>query len=267
MKKLIMSGIVLAMLGLPLSQAIAASQMTCWFPPGWANKPEKAREITKALSDDSGITLRPRIAKSYPEILSAFATKDENLVYVGSFAQAIIKARGLGKALVQSTNGKELYSGILIYPAGQNPQDILKQHPTEIAYAIGASSGESTAKAATNGKAAIGTPNHGASCGAVKAGKAKAAVVKNWWWETNKGHFPELRAYEIPKFSKRGNPDNVLTASNAVSVADQQKIVAAAMKNRAAFGAEEIRLFEDNALQFSLWLMEQGKIDPLTYNW
>ena len=102
MKKLIMLGIVLAMLGLPLAQAFAADQMTCWFPPGWKNKPEKARAITKALTDSSGIAIRPRIARSYPEILTAFSTKDENLVYVGSFVQAIINARGLGKALVQS---------------------------------------------------------------------------------------------------------------------------------------------------------------------
>ena len=32
----------------------------------------------------------------------------------------------------------------------------------------------------------------------VYVGKAKAAVVKNWWWEGNKDDFPGLDVYEIP---------------------------------------------------------------------
>jgi hypothetical protein len=48
------------------SLAHSAEAMTCWFPPGWKSKTNKARAISKALSDKSGISIRPRIAKSYP---------------------------------------------------------------------------------------------------------------------------------------------------------------------------------------------------------
>lgn len=267
MKKLLIVSLVLGMLLLPLAQAFATEQINCWFPPDWQGRTEQAQAITAALSADSGITIHPIIAKSYPEILSAFSTDEENLVYVGSFVQAIINARGLGKALVQSQNGKSLYAGIMIYPEGQNPEEILQNNPREIAYAVGASSGESTAKAATAGRATISTLNHGASCEAIKTGVAKAAVVKNWWWEANKDRYAGLTAYEIPKFSYLGNPDNVLTASNAVPKASQEKIIVAAMKNSKVFNAQSVSLFDANTLKFSLWLMKQGKIDPMTYNW
>lgn len=113
----------------------------------------------------------------------------------------------------------------------------------------------------------MGVPNHGATCGAVKAGKAKAGVVKNWWWEANKQKFPELAMYEIPGISKTGNPDNVLTASKAVSKELRNKLTAAAMKNPSAFGAPKLAAFDASALRFSLDLMAKGKIDPLTYSW
>ena len=96
--------------------AFAEEALTCWFAPGWKTKAIQAQAITKALSDKSGVAIRPRIAKSYPEVLSAFATNEPNLVYVGSFVQSIIAARKLGTPLAQSTDGKEMYSGILIYP-------------------------------------------------------------------------------------------------------------------------------------------------------
>lgn len=267
MKKLLIAGVVLAILGLPVAQVFAAGQLTCWFPPGWKNKPEKAQAIVTALSSESGLAIQPKIAESYPEILQAFETGDENLVYVGSFVQAIINARGLGHALVQSQNGKELYSGIMIYPNDLDPNTILQNSPREIAYAVGASSGESTAKAATKGQAAVPMPNHGASCQAILDGKAKAAVVKNWWWQANQDKFPGLSAYEIPSFSFLGNPDNVLTASNAVSKKTQEKLIVAAVKHRAVFDAKKVQLFDNRKLKFSLWLMEQGKIDPMTYTW
>jgi len=267
MKHRVVMLLVLVLVGLPAVQALAADRINCWFPPDWKSKTEKAQAITQVLSEGTGLTVHPVIAGSYPEILSAFATDQPNLVYVGSFCQAIIKARGLGTALVQSQNGKELYSGILVYPAGQDPQQLLREHPAEIAYAVGASSGESTAKAATAGQAAVSTPNHGASCAAVKDGKARAAVVKNWWWEANRERFPGLAAYEIPRYSRIGNPDNVLTASNAVPRELQEKLVVAAMHNNQAFDARQVRMFDPGTLQFSLWLMEQGKIDPLSYAW
>jgi ABC-type phosphate/phosphonate transport system substrate-binding protein len=245
----------------------SAEPLTCWFSPGWKSKAAKARTIAKALSEESGISVRPRIAKSYPEVLSAFSTDKPQLVYVGSFVQAIINARGLGTALVQNINGKELYSGVLVYPKGGDPEAILKNFPAQIAFARGASSGESSAKAATAGKAAIGVANHGATCGAVKADKAKAGVVKNWWWEANKGKFPELDMYLIPEISVNQNPDNVLTASKAVPADLQAKIAAAAIARKAAFGAPEMVPFDQSRLAAPLALMKKGKIDPLTYSW
>ena len=144
---------------------------------------------------------------------------------------------------------------------------LLKKYPEQIAYARGASSGESSAKAATQGKAKIGTANHGATCGAVKAGKAKAGVVKNWWWEKNKNKFPELAMFRIPGVSVEKNPDNVLTASKTVPADLQKKIAAVAIANKDAFGAPEMAAFDQSRLEFSLELMKKGKIDPLTYKW
>jgi len=267
MKRILTLLVLTLFLTAPIGQALAADSLTCWFPPGWKNKAEQARTIAKALSEGSGVQVRPRIARSYPEILTAFSSGDANLVYVGSFVQAIIRARNLGKPLAQAITGQEFYSGVLVYPKGQDPASILKNSPTEIAFAKGASSGESSAKAATVGKAAIGVPNHGAACGAVKAGKAKAAVVKNWWWQANQQKFPELAMYEIPGISKQGNPDNVLTASNGVSSAERKKLAAAAMQNPKAFGAQKMSAFDGSALHFSLNLMAKGNIDPQSYSW
>lgn len=248
--------------------AFAEETLTCWFSPGWKSKAIQAQSISKALSAESGIAIRPRIAKSYPEVLSAFATEKPNLVYVGSFVQSIIAARKLGTPLVQNVNGKEMYSGILIYPADQDPVAILKNNPADISFAIGASSGESSAKAATKGKAAIGVPNHGAAVNAVKAGKAKAAVVKNWWWAGNADKFPGMKSHEIIGVSIQKNPDNVLTASKAVPADIAAKIKAAALASSAAFGSDAVmQVFDSSQLSFSLGLMQKGGIDPLTYTW
>jgi ABC-type phosphate/phosphonate transport system substrate-binding protein len=244
-----------------------AESITCWFPPGWNAKGSQARAITEALSRGTGMQINPRIAKSYPEILDAFGAGEPALVYVGSFVQAIINARGLGFPLVQNVDGKELYSGVLVYPKGQEPAAILKKFPTEIAYAVGASSGESSAKAATNGQAAIRVANHGAASGAVMAGKAKAAVVKSWWWEANKDKFPGLEMYLIPEVSIQRNPDNVLTASKSIPADQRAKLTAAAVAAKTAFEAPEMKPFDVSRLKFSLELMHKGKIDPLTYTW
>ncbi len=267
MQKIIgLTTVLLMFLSLTVTAAFAAD-MNCWFPPGWKNKAQKAQAITKALSEASGITIKPRIAKSYPQILKSFDSADQSLVYVGSFVQAIIKARGLGTALVQNINGKDLYSGVLVYPKGGDPVTILKDFPGQIAFARGASSGESSAKAATGGQAKIGTVNHKATCGAVKAGKAKAGVVKNWWWEANSSKFPELEMYRIPEISVEKNPDNVLTASKAVPVDIQKKIADAAISQKDAFGAPEMVPFDSSRLEFPLNLMKKGKIDPMKYSW
>jgi len=244
-----------------------ATDITCWFPPSWLAKSSQAKVITDALSDHSGLTIRPRIAPSYPEILRSFASDQANIVYVGSFVQAIIKDRGIGVPLAQNKNGKEFYSGVLVYPKGLDPAAILKNDPEKIAFAKGASSGESSAKAATVGKAAMPTPNHDATCKAVEAGAAKAGVVKNWWWEANKQNHPGLDMYKIPDISIEKNPDNVLTASNAISAEDRQKIVAAAIAAKNTFGAPEMVPFDASSLDFSIELMKKGNIDPHNYQW
>jgi ABC-type phosphate/phosphonate transport system substrate-binding protein len=248
-KKLYFTIIILLATGLIFNSAFAAG-INCWFPPAWKSKPQQAKAICKVLSEETGITINPRIAKSYPQILKAFDSSDQNLVYVGSFVQSIIKARNLGTSLVQNINGKELYSGVLVYPKGEDPEKILRENPEKIAFAKGASSGESTAKAATNGKAEIGTANHGATCGAVKSGKASAGVVKNWWWDSNKSEFPMLDMYKIPGVSIEKNPGNVLTASKAVPADIQKKITDAAIAGKEAFGAPE--------LVFFLWFQWHG---------
>lgn len=246
---------------------LAAGAIDLWFPPGWKSKATKAKSITKELSTQSGLTIRPRIANSYPQILKAFSGDNASFVYVGSFVQAIIRDRGLGKGLVQAANGKEFYSGVLVYPKGEDPSAILSYTPSKIAFAVGASSGESSAKAATGGQASIATKNHGATCGAVKVGKAKAGVVKNWWWESNGKKFPQLEMYEIPGVSENKNPDNVLAASKAVPDEVIAKVIEAAKASKKVFGANEVVDFDPSTLDFSLSLMEMGKIDPKTYSW
>ena len=267
MKNILTFIVCLSLVTISPGQSFSSDTISCWFPPSWSKKVEKAEGITKALSEKSGIKVLPQIAKSYPEMLTSFATGENNLVYVGSFVQAILKARGLGIPLVQSIDGKELYSGVMIYPKGKDPVTVLENFPTEIAYAMGASSGESTAKAATDGKASIGTNNHTASVNAVKSGTAKAAIVKNWWWEANKDKYPNMDMYNVPSCSKLGNPDNVLTASHALSKEQRQKITIAALESKDAFGADSMQVFNDNTLMFSLWLMKKGGIDPITYSW
>ncbi len=267
MKRRVFGVIIIFLFMSTIASFTYASDITCWFPPGWKSKPQQAQSITKALSEKSGITIKPRIAKSYPQILKAFDSSDQNLVYVGSFVQAIIKARGIGTALVQNINGKEFYSGVLVFQNGKNPDDILASAPEKVAFAKGASSGESSAKAATSGKAQLGTANHGATCGAVKAGKASAGVVKNWWWDSNKAKYPTLSMYRMPGISVEKNPDNVLTASKSVSTDIQKKIIAAAIASKDVFGASEMAPFDQSKLDFSLGLMEKGKIDPMTYSW
>lgn len=258
---------VIVFLLVPLTAMASDSTIKCWFPPSWKAKESQATAITAALSSKSGLDVQPQIAKSYPEILAAFSSDSRSLVYVGSFVQAIINARQLGTPLVQNQNGQEMYSGIMVYPQGGDPAAILQNYPEQIAYTVGASSGESSAKAATGGKAALGVANHGAAAQAVVEGKAKAAVVKNWWWEANKMKFTGLAMYEIPGVSLLKNPDNVLTASKAIPEDVRKKLTLATLESKMAFGKGEMVRFQADDLKFSLELMSRGGIDPLTYTW
>lgn len=266
MKKILTAAVTPFILFAWLVGSAVAAEMNCWFPPDWSKKPEQAQAISKALSDKSGVTVKPRIAKSYPEILTAMATAEQNLVYVGSFVQAIIKARDLGTALVQNIDGKDLYCGVLVYPKGGNPEAILKESPAEISFAKAASSGETAAKAATAGKANLAVPSHDAAVAAVTAGKAKAAVVKDWWWEKNKEKYAAFEMYKMPGISIDKNPDNVLTASKAVPADLQAKIAEAAIASAEAFGAPKMAPFDQARLAFPLEMMAKGGIDPKSYS-
>lgn len=252
--------LVAALTFLAVSPARAAD-VTCWFPPKFS--PEVARRITDALSG-SGITVQPRVAQSYPELLAAFATRGENVAYVGSFVQAILAVRKQGVPLVQAIDGKEFYGSWMIHPRGAEPAAILRDWPAEIAFAKGASAGESGAKAATDGKAALARASHEAAADAVKTGKARAAFVKSWWWEANKTRFPELALHRVPGVSDARHPDNVLTAAKSVDPAVCAKLKAAALAAPSAFGARSMRPF-DGDLSFTIALMRKGKIDPAAY--
>ena len=249
------------------SAAWSADDLVLWFPPEWKAETQKAVAITEALSKAAGLTVKPRIANDYSVIFDAFSARTPALVYVGSFAQTLLYARDLAIPLVQGVTGTEMYAGVMVYPQGKDPGAILTGSPTAIAFAIGASSGESSAKAATRGQATIALPNHTAVAGAVKAGKAEAGFVKSWWWDTNKDKFPQLAMYRVPGISEPQHPDNILTASKAVPADVRDKIMQAAMAHADAFGAKNMVPFNTDGFAFSLALMQQGGIDPATYQW
>lgn len=246
-----------------------ADQIQILFQPEWKPKAAEAKAIAEALSQSSGLEIQPRIAESYPQILETFVTGKPIVLYIGSFVQCILHARGLYHPFLQGIDGKEFYRGILIAPAaaGDDPVKIVKDAGSAIAYAVGASSGESAAKAASGGLAQIATNNHMASVNAVKAGKAQCAFVKNWWWEANKSKYPDMTALDYPGISDHKNPDNVLCANKAVSAEMLEKIKAAASSNVQAFGVKEFKEVGPDSLSESLDLMKKGKIDPLTYSW
>jgi ABC-type phosphate/phosphonate transport system substrate-binding protein len=257
---------VLLWLGLA-GTAKAADPVDLWFPPSWEGRRSRAAAIAETLTENSGVPIRAQVAASYPEILNAFQSGDPAMVFAGSFVQAIIHQRRLGKVLFQSVDGKEFYSGVMIYPAGENPEAILEESPEEIAFTIGASSGESSAKAATGGKANLGVRSHQAAAEAVQSGKAKAAFVKNWWWAGNANAFPELSMTKIDGVSEAKNPDNMLAVSNQVSSLSLAAVVQGALKEPNLFGGQKIVISKLADLMFSINLMRKAGINPSTYDW
>jgi hypothetical protein len=67
--------------------------------------------------------------------------------------------------------------------------------------------------------------------------------------------------------SEAQNPDNILSASRAVSAEQAKKIADAALASKEAFGAQRLLPVGQNGLDFSLGLMKKGHIDPLAYSW
>ncbi len=263
-KKLVSSNAIVLAAGLWLATSVMAQEMICWFVPG--SEGPKCKIITEALTRESHLTITPRVAISYQEIYKALSERKEALVYAGSFAATLLNDRNLVVPLVQKIDGKEFYMGLMIYPKGADPTAILRDNPAEISFATGASSGESSAKAATAGKASIGVKDHQAAVNAVKAGKAKAALVKNHWWEANKNKYPDFQMYEIPGISEAKCPDNILMASSSVKPEIREKLAEAAKAAKDAFGAIRMDPFDAVKLDFSKELMTKGGIDSRTYS-
>ncbi len=263
--------LILTLMGIFLLMPVLASaaSILLYYPPDWTTKAPRAKAIAEALAKESGLDIQPRIAQSYPEIIAAFSQKEPVLVYVGSFAQGLLFARGLSIPLVQAIDGKQFYTSVLIAPAalGQDPVAIVKGAGAAVAYCKGASSGESGAKAATEGKAEVGTNNHLAAVNAIKVGKAKCAFVKNWWWEGEKTKFEGMNQLDYPGVSDQKNPDNVLSANKTVSSQDVSKIRESVVKLTTVFGVQSFSDFDPALLEPTINLMKKGKIDPQTYNW
>jgi hypothetical protein len=264
----LMLGLSIVVIFLLTPVLVTAANTLLYYPPEWTDKAPQAKAIAEALSQGSGMVIQPRIAHSYPEIVETFAKNQPLLIYVGSFLQALLHARGL-VPIVQAIDGKEFYTSILIAPssAGTDPVAIVKNAGSLVSYSKGTSSGESGAKAATGGEAAIATNNHGAAVSAVKLEKAKCAFVKNWWWEGNKAKYEGMNKFDYPGVSDHKNPDNVLSANRLVSSGDIGKLKAAAMKNPEVFQVKTFNEFAPALLAPSLHLMRMGKIDPKTYTW
>ena len=250
-----------------LSPALAVTKIDLYFPPVWKNKPEAAGKIAAGLSRETGNKIIPHIADCYPEILTVMARKKPVLAYVGSMVSAIVNSRKLGTPLLQTLDEKQSYGGLMVVPKGISPSAILQEHPAQIAYSVGTTSGEVCAKAATGGKAAIEVSDHSAAIDAIRKGKAKAAFVKStWWWEKNANN-SEFAPFLIPGISEYNNADNVLLVSNSVTPGIRLLIMSAAIKSPGLFNADRIVPFNPAGLDFTLKLMKKAGIDPLTYSW
>lgn len=248
--------------------SFAADVIDCWFPPDWKyGRIEQAEAIARTLSKGIGITVRPKIAQYYPNILEAFTNNDRCMVYGGSFVSAIIRARNLGVPVAQGINGNEMYAGVMIYQKGLDPEAILRDFPTKVAYTTGASSGESCAMAATGGRADMRSKNFRVAANSVQSGLAKAAFVKDSWWKANASSYPELDVYWKAGISEKRHPDNLLTVSNSISLELREKIRKAATGAASVFQVREIVPFDPAKLDFSIDLMKKGGIDPLKYRW
>ena len=267
MKKIFLILATITILFATLSSAWAVTEIYLYFPPQWQDKIEEAEKIADGLSQEVGVKIMPRIATCYPEILTALTQKKPVLAYVGSMVQTIVWSRKLGAPLLQALDQKQYYGGILIFPKGMSPLAILNGYPDEIAYTVGATSGEVCAKAATGGKASIAVSDHRAAAETIKSGKAKAAFVKNTWWEENSNNYPGLDSYSVPGVSELDNADNVLLVSNFVSPEIKSSIMAATIKLPHIFNADLVVPFDSFSLWFTLKLMHKAGIDPLTYTW
>ncbi|MBF0460781.1 MAG: PhnD/SsuA/transferrin family substrate-binding protein [Magnetococcales bacterium] len=259
----LLGGIALAMMPVLSS----AGELPMYFASTWKAKKVLTEDMAAAMAKGSGLDIRPHIVNSNAELIAAFAKKEPAIVYVGSMVTAVLYHRGLIDPLAQGVNDKEMYTSVLIVPlaAENDATAMVKEAGTAIAYAKGFSSGELGAKAASDGQANIATETHEAALGALRSGKAKAAFVKNWWWEDNKKKYPKFKMLNYPGVSELQNPDNVLSASKAVTAEDAAKIKKAVTDNYFVFQVRSFRPFEASLLKGTLELMAKAKLDPSKY--
>ena len=250
-----------------LSSAWAVSEINLYFPPEWKDQPESVYKIADGLSQEVGIKISPQIVDCYPEVLTALSQKKPTLAYVGSMVQTIVISRKLGTPLLQALDNKQFYGGILVFPKGMSPSAILNDNPTEIAYTLGTTSGEICAKVATGGKASIAVLDQRGAVDSMRSGKAKAAFVKNTWWEENRTKYPAFDSYSVPGVSRLDNADNVLLASNFVSTEIRSLITTVAIKKPHIFNADLVVPVDSFLLWFTMELMHKAGINPLTYSW
>lgn len=267
MKRLVL-GIVTLMIALAVGMPAGAEpEIHLWFSAEWKKEPESAQKIATELSKASGMHIVPQMAANYPELMDALADNTPELAYVGSMVSAVICSRHLAQPIFQAVDGKHLYAGVMIYPKGKEAGAILKESPEQIAYAVGASAGEVSAKAATAGKATLAVESHKEAVASVLGGKAKAAFVKDYWWEDHKAEYPGLEMTRVPGISENRNPDHVMLASTSVSPEIKALFYAAAFHAPELFKAQYIAPFDSSSLDFTLGLMAKAKLDPLTYSW
>ncbi|MEW6088016.1 MAG: PhnD/SsuA/transferrin family substrate-binding protein [bacterium] len=271
MGKKLFSKIILFLIIINICFPVAASaeKITIYFPPDWQEKANDAKIIAEKLSENSGLDIKPLIAKSYHQILDAFMEHTPALVYIGSFVQSVLYSRNLSLPLAQGINGKELYTGVLITPAsaGNDPVLIVKNAGANIAYAKSTSSGETAAKAASNGIAEIAVISQTAAANAVKVGKAKAAFVKNLWWEDNKNKYSGLKSFNYPRISDIKHPDYIVSANRHLNPKDLEKIMTALKNCKEYFKVNEFKKFDPELLEGTLQLMKKAKIDIENYKW
>lgn len=267
MKRLVLVLVALMFSWVVIVPVGAEPEVHLWFPADWKKNSEAAQKIATELSKASGMQIVPQVAGNYPELMDALAVKTPELAYVGSMVAAVLRSRRLAQPLFQAVDGKHMYAGVMIYPKGQDPQAILKDHPSEIAYAVGATSGEVCAKAATAGKAAVAMESHQESVSALVAKKAMAAFVNDYWWDEHKGEFPGLELYRVPGISENRNPNHLLLASTSVPPEIKSLFYAAAFHAPQLFKANYIAPFDSSSLDFTLGLMGKAGLDPLTYTW
>lgn len=247
--------------------AAAQPRITLWFPNSWAEKSTAAQKIADELGLRSGLRIVPHIADNNPEILTALTGQEPGMAYVGSMVAAVIWSRRLAQPLFQALDGHHLYAGVMIFPRGRDPREILRDDPEAIAYNIGYTSGEVCAKAASGGRASLGVTSFAASADAVRSGKAKAAFVKDFWWDENKRNFSKLDSAFLPGISESKNPDNVMLVSVLVAPEVRAMILDAAYHSPHLFNANLVVPFDSSSLDHTLSLMKKAGIDPLTYRW